>query len=361
MNFTKAEIDAIAQKTKGALVIINRYKLENLISEFERKLGEPEVWSDNKLVTEYSIEMAGAKKKLQVAIRLQDALDELQIAFEVEEWDIVKSVNEELTSQLDNIENLKYLSGKFDNRNVILSVQSGAGGVDAEDWAGMLCSMYQATAKREGWILTTTDLSAGTEGGIKNCDMRIEGENVYGLLKEEFGVHRLVRLSPFNAGHTRETSFALVQVMPIGVEDEIKIEIKEDDLKWDYFMSGGSGGQSVNTTYSAVRLTHLPTKISVQCQNERSQAQNKAMALKYLSSKLAILEAEQKQEFREEFRGSLKSAEWGSQIRSYVLHPYKLVKDLRSNWETNNVEDILENGNIIPIIWSVKRASEAEK
>lgn len=356
MNITKADIESVEKKTKDYLKTVNSYKLKNQIDELERKLGDSEVWTDNVVATKMTKELTSSKKELAIIKAIEDNLEEVRIAFELEESESLEIAYIHLIEVLNTIENQKFLGGKFDSSNVILTVQSGAGGIDAEDWAAMLCSMYQACAKKQGWILTTTDISVGLEGGVKSCDMRIEGTNIYGLLKEEFGVHRLVRLSPFNSAHTRETSFALVQVMPIGIEDDIKIEIKDEDLKWDYFMAGGSGGQSVNTTYSAVRLTHLPTKTVVQCQNERSQIQNKAMAMKYLQSKLAIIEAEQKEDLRQDIRGSLLNVEWGSQIRSYVLHPYKLVKDVRSNWETGNVDDVLENGNILPIIWSVKRA-----
>jgi peptide chain release factor 2 len=192
------------------------------------------------------------------------------------------------------------------------------------------------------WKSTIVDMTSGSEGGVKTATIKLEGDDLYGLLKEESGVHRLVRLSPFNSAHTRETSFALVEVMPLDIET-VNIEIHEKDLKWDFFMAGGHGGQSVNTTYSAVRVTHLPTKTVVTCQNERSQIQNKQMA------------DEKNSAARGELKGSEKSASWGNQIRSYVMHPYKMVKDLRSAYETNNVDNVLVRGDIMPIIWSVKR------
>jgi len=207
------------------------------------------------------------------------------------------------------------------------------------------------------WEVNLISLSNGEEGGVKSATIEVRGLQSYGYLKEEAGVHRLVRISPFNSGGTRETSFALVEVIPDNVIDEVEaFEIKEEDLKWDTFMAGGKGGQSVNTTYSAVRVTHLPTKIVVVCQNERNQIQNRQIALKHLKNKLAVLEVQKHQELKKELRGEFHSPEWGSQIRNYVLHPYKLVKDTRSGFETTNVDKILEQGELLEIIWSVKKA-----
>ena len=215
--------------------------------------------------------------------------------------------------------------------------------------------MYQAFAKKQGWVSELTYLSAGEEGGVKTATLKIKGQFAFGLLKEEAGVHRLIRLSPFNAGHTRETSFAMVEVLPEGLDEEVEIDLEEKDLRWDYFMSSGKGGQSVNTTYSAVRVVHLPTGISVTCQNERSQQQNKLQALKYLKNKLAILKLKEQQQLKEELRGDWQSPEWGSQIRSYVMHPYKLVKDHRSGCETQDVEGVLAGEGLLDFIWAMKR------
>jgi peptide chain release factor 2 len=317
--------------------------------------------NDIKLWSDYIKQTEIARKIAKLTIDKDLFLDinntKLELLMSVEEGDNL--LTEKLYLKLQELFNIytqsKFLDGRFDLSDAILSIQVGAGGVDAEDWASMLVSMYQAFCMNQKWECIITEINVGLEGGVKKCSLKIQGNNVYGILKQEFGVHRLIRLSPFNSGHTRETSFALVEVIPLGLDDLIQIQILDSDLKWEFTTSQGAGGQSVNTTYSAVKLTHLPTQITVQCQNERSQVQNKQMALKYLKSKLSILEAQKRDEFKQEFRQNYQKPEWGSQIRNYVLHPYKLVKDLRSNWETSNVDAILEKGELLDMIWSIKK------
>jgi peptide chain release factor 2 len=233
------------------------------------------------------------------------------------------------------------LSSELDPMNAIVSIHAGAGGTEAQDWAEMLLRMYLRWAEKKEFKTTIIDTLPGDEAGLKSVSFTVEGDYAYGYAKAEIGIHRLVRISPFDAGGRRHTSFASVFVYP-EVDDEIKIEIDEDDLRIDTFRAGGKGGQHVNKTDSAVRITHLPTGIVVQCQNERSQHKNKAMAMKYLKSRLYERELEQKNEKLDEENKLKKDIAWGSQIRSYVLHPYKMVKDHRTNLEIGNAQKVLD-------------------
>jgi len=321
----------------------------------------PGFWDNVQQAAEINQQIAVLNKQIDQWLTYKNALEDWQIAFELQDAEQFNRLWQELQQLSKEIEISQFLTGQFDSRSALLTVYAGAGGVDAQDFAAMLVSMYQAFAKKQGWTSELIYLSVGEEGGVKTATLKIVGQFAFGLLKEEAGVHRLVRLSPFNAGHTRETSFAMVEVLPEGLEEEVEIELDEKDLRWDYFMSSGKGGQSVNTTYSAVRVVHLPTGISVTCQNERSQQQNKLQALKYLKNKLAILKLKEQQQLLEEIRGDWHSPEWGSQIRSYVMHPYKLVKDHRSGFETQNVEDILAGEGLLDFIWAMKKVKNKNK
>ncbi len=290
-----------------------------------------------------------------------DVRDALQLAHEAEtigEHDLrsdLEKTLQQLTARFADLEFYVLLSGKHDRSNAILAIHAGTGGTDAQDWAAMLLRMYLRFCEQQGWSVNVVDRSVGQEAGIKSATLEVQGLFAYGYLKTEAGVHRLVRISPFDAEAMRQTSFALVEVIP--ELDEIKeMEIDPKDLRIDTFMSGGHGGQSVNTTYSAVRIVHLPTKITVQCQNERSQTQNKETAMKILKAKLhQRMLAEQHKE-KQELRGEYTEAAWGNQIRSYVLHPYKLVKDHRTKFETKNPQDALD-GNLKPFIEAMLRFS----
>jgi len=254
----------------------------------------------------------------------------------------------EITGHFDKLKAQLKFKGPYDDHDAILSLYAGAGGTDAQDWTQMLQRMYTRWAEAHGLKVTMIDESTGEEAGIKSATIEINGNDVYGLLKSEHGVHRLVRLSPFNADHLRQTSFAKVEIMPkIDRSDEVVLDDK--DLKIDVYRSGGRGGQSVNTTDSAVRITHVPTGITVAIQNERSQLQNKETAMTILRSRLAQLQLEQHQDKLSDLKGPIQSAEWGNQIRSYVLHPYKQVKDLRTGYETSNPDSVLD-GNLDPFI-----------
>lgn len=270
----------------------------------------------------------------------------------------IKSQLDLLEKKFSEMEFFTFMSGVHDKKNAIISVHAGSGGTDAQDWAEMLMRMYMRYAEKKNWKISILEEIRANEAGIKSVSLRIEGDFAYGYLKGEHGTHRLVRISPFDGEAMRHTSFALVEILP-EIESE-EMEIDEKDLRIDTFLAGGHGGQSVNTTYSAVRIVHLPTNIVVSCQNERSQLQNKFTALKILKAKLQKIKELEEEAKILKLKGEYKIPEWGSQIRSYVLNPYKMVKDLRSNWETTEVEKIL-NGDIEELIISVIKYNQEIK
>jgi len=253
----------------------------------------------------------------------------------------IQSEIKEATSRLDELELERTLGGEYDARDAIVAIHAGAGGTESQDWAQMLLRMYLRWAERHGYEAEILDISPGEEAGIKSTAIAVSGKYAYGYLKSEHGVHRLVRLSPFDADHARHTSFALTEVMP-EAEADVDVKIEPDDLRIDVFRSSGPGGQHMQKTSSAVRLTHLPTELVVTCQSERSQHQNKEIALKILQSRLLELELAKRAEERAKLKGKRIAAGWGNQIRSYVLHPYKMVKDHRTDYQTSDTDAVLD-------------------
>ena len=292
--------------------------------------------------------MAGLKEEVESWSGLKaraQALDELlELALLEKEDSLTDSMSEELvelSATLDELEFLLMLSGEYDDHNAILALHAGAGGVDSQDWAQMLMRMYLRWAERRGYKTEVLDVSTGEEAGIKSAVVQVSGLNAYGFLKAEKGVHRLVRISPYDGNHARHTSFALAEVMP-DVEDDSDVTINPDDLRIDTFRAGGHGGQSVQKNSTAVRITHLPTGIRVNCQNERSQHQNREIAMRILMARLVELEMQKRAEEMARLKGEHISPEWGNQIRSYVLHPYQMVKDHRTDHSVSDTSAVLD-------------------
>jgi len=268
----------------------------------------------------------------------------IELGMDARDESVIPEVETSFKALKEDLENLRIetlLNGQYDRNNAIFTVHSGAGGLEAQDWAEMLLRMYTRWAEKKGYTVSILDMLRDYEAGIKSATLLVEGDNAYGYLKSEKGVHRLVRISPFDAAGKRHTSFASVDVMP-ELDDDIKIEIDEEDLKIDTYRSGGAGGQHVNKTDSAVRITHMPTGIIVQCQNERSQHSNKEMAMKMLTAKLLELKEQEQKDKVDDIKGEYREIAWGSQIRSYVFHPYNLVKDHRTSEETGNVGAVMD-------------------
>jgi peptide chain release factor 2 len=273
-----------------------------------------------------------------------DLQEMIVLAIEEEDSSLKEEIQLELkklSSRFEQLENQQLFTGDYDNRNAMLALHAGAGGTESQDWANMLLRMYLRWAERQGYQAEALDVSPGEEAGIKNAIVEVRGDDAFGYLKGEHGVHRLVRLSPFDADHARHTSFALVEVLP-EAEETVDLRISPEDLRIDTFRSSGPGGQHMQKTSSAVRITHLPTGLVATCQGQRSQHQNKEAALKVLYSRLLELDRKQKEEERAKLRGERVEAAWGNQIRSYVLHPYKMVKDHRTDYEVHDAEAVLD-------------------
>jgi peptide chain release factor 2 len=309
-------------------------------------MGEPGFWDDQERAAKVSAEHSRTQRKLDEYRRLESDVDDLEALQELaaEDDSIAGELQDQYASVLSRLSNLeleRLFSGDYDAGDAIVTVNSGAGGTDSQDWAEMLLRMLLRYAEQRGFQVEMVEASAGEEAGIKSATFIARGENAYGLFSAEKGVHRLVRISPFDSQARRHTAFAGVEVTPL-VDDVSDVEIDEDDLQIDTYRASGAGGQHVNKTDSAVRITHRPTGIVVQCQNERSQSSNKATAMAMLRSKLLELEERKRQEELARERGEAQSAEWGNQIRSYVLHPYTMVKDHRTNQEMGDVQRVLD-------------------
>jgi peptide chain release factor 2 len=321
--------------------------LEKQIDELELQMQETKFWEDVKKAEEVTKESKRLKDKLGRYNILVSRVSDIEVLFEIMDDEDTESADEiilevkEVEKEINDYKIQILLSGDYDKNNAILTLHVGVGGTDANDWTEMLLRMYTRWCEKKGYSTEIIDLLNGEEAGIKSVTIRVKGENVYGYLKAEKGIHRLVRISPFNANGKRQTSFASVEVLPELTKDQ-DIDIRSDDLRVDTYRSGGAGGQHVNKTESAVRITHIPTGVVVQCQNERSQFSNRDTAMAMLKSKLIELKERAHKEKIEDLTGELKDMGWGSQIRSYVFHPYSMVKDHRTNIETSNVTAVMD-------------------
>lgn len=319
-----------------------RLELERL----EGVIAEPDFWNDSENAQKIVQQRSRIEKSLTEQAGFESAVGDAEVLLEFAPDDAgsfseLETLIARLEKEVSAAESQSLLSGETDANNAICSIQSGAGGTDAQDWAQMLMRMYLRWAERKGFRVEILDEQAGSEAGLKSATFRVEGDYAYGLLANEAGVHRLVRISPFNSGGSRETSFASLFVSP-EIDENIEVDIQEKDLRVDTYRSTGAGGQHVNTTDSAVRITHLPTGIVVTCQNQRSQIQNRAVAMQVLRSKLYELELEKRRAETADLEAAKQDISFGSQIRNYVLHPYRLVKDTRTKFEVSDVESVLD-------------------
>ncbi len=347
----KVDLAATKQPLKEVSDSLDLNGKRNRIAELEKNMEEPGFWDDADRAAKIMQNLKSLKDTVEKVESLNTAYDDIEVlidmAYEENDASLIPEIEEELTAYRDSLEELRIttlLSGPYDKSNAILTLHAGAGGTESCDWAGMLYRMYLKWADKHHFTVETLDFLDGDEAGIKSVTIQVNGENAYGYLKSEHGVHRLVRISPFNAAGKRQTSFVSCDVMP-EIEEDLDVEIKDDDIRIDTYRSSGAGGQHINKTSSAIRITHFPTGIVVQCQNERSQHQNKDKAMQMLKAKLFILKQEENAAKAQGIRGEQSEIGWGRQIRSYVLQPYTMVKDLRTDVETGNVNAVLD-GNI---------------
>ncbi|MBT3705049.1 peptide chain release factor 2 [Candidatus Peregrinibacteria bacterium] len=363
MHEYKTKLEDLKKFIDRGLESQNLPEVRTELEKLNAEIASEGFWNDADKAQEVSKKASGLQKKIdkwqgiaEEADELMGLLPEISPEKDADAADDFKQMVDELETKWSRLEVETFLGGKYDSANAILSIHAGTGGTDAQDFAEMLSRMYTRYVEKADqhgeneWKVTILDQSRGDEAGLKSITLMIEGDYSYGYLKGENGVHRLVRLSPFNSGNTRETSFVLVEILPSTEEaSEDDIVIDEKDIRVDVFRASGHGGQSVNTTDSAVRITHEPTGIVVSCQNERSQHQNKDFAMKVLKARLAdLMEKEQASELSE-LRGGKTEMSWGNQIRSYVLHPYKMVKDHRTDYEENNPDKVLD-GDLIGFV-----------
>ncbi|MBE3101953.1 MAG: peptide chain release factor 2 [Firmicutes bacterium] len=318
------------------------------IEELEDQMNAPDFWNDLERTQKVNQEVKTLKNKVDRYNRTKNRLDDISVLIELGQEMDDPSIVEEILNEVEQLDKIveimqleTLLKGPYDSNNAIISLHAGAGGTEAMDWVSMLLRMYTRWCEDNGFQVKTLDFLPGEEAGVKSVTLHVTGENVYGYLKAEKGVHRLVRISPFDASGRRHTSFASLDVMP-DIEDDLTVVIRTEDLRIDTYRSSGAGGQHVNKTESAIRITHIPTGAVVQCQNERSQTQNKETAMKMLRGKLLEIKEREAQEKTNEMKGEMKKIEWGSQIRSYVFHPYNMVKDHRTNVETGNIQSVMD-------------------
>ncbi len=324
--------------------------MSNEIEKYENEMEAPGFWDDVAHSQEVMKKVKGMKDTLMEFNAIQTAYEDtetmIEMAQEEEDPELIEEIGPMITEFADRLETLRIttlLSGEFDKDDAVLTLHAGAGGTESCDWVGMLYRMYTRWAEKHGFTTEVLDYLDGDEAGIKTVTVQIHGENAYGYLKSEKGVHRLVRISPFNAAGKRQTSFASCDVVP-DLPDDVSVEINESDIRVDTYRASGAGGQHINKTDSAVRITHIPTGVVVQCQNERSQHKNKDRAMKMLASKLYVIKQQEHLERISDIRGEILDNGWGSQIRSYVMQPYTMVKDHRTNAETGNVQAVLDGG-----------------
>lgn len=318
------------------------------IEELEREMEAPDFWNDAEVSASKMKNLNSLKSDVEVYASLEEKIDEIKTLIEMgdeeEDLSLIPEIEEAISAYEEAFEKIRIktlLSGEFDRNSAILSLNAGAGGTESCDWASMLYRMFTRWANAKGFTVDELDFHEGDEAGIKSVTFQVNGENAYGYLKSEKGVHRLVRISPFNAAGKRQTSFVSCDVMP-EIEEDIDIEVRDEDIRIDTYRSSGAGGQHINKTSSAIRITHFPTGIVVTCQNERSQFQNKDKAMQMLKAKLLMLKKQENMDKEAEIRGEVTEIGWGNQIRSYVMQPYTMVKDHRTNAETGNVSAVLD-------------------
>ena len=344
-KYTLSTYDETLKEVKDSLDLENK---ERRITELDKSMEEPGFWDDPERSTKTVREAKNLKETVDGYKHLEQQYEDIQVMIEMgyEENDPamipeIQEMLDEFVKELEELRTKTLLSGEYDGCNAILKLNAGAGGTEAMDWCSMLYRMYQRWADKKGFTTEVLDFLDGDEAGLKSITLQVNGENAYGYLKSEKGVHRLVRISPFNAAGKRQTSFVSCDVMP-DIEEDLDVEINPDDLRIDTYRSSGAGGQHINKTSSAIRITHLPTGIVVQCQNERSQFQNKDKAMQMLKAKLYLLKQQENAEKLSDIRGDVKDINFGNQIRSYVMQPYTLVKDHRTNAENGNVNAVMD-------------------
>lgn len=345
LRFRLLESENTVKNLKEALAID---KLKTEVSELEEQSSAADFWDDMANSQKVMQKIGSLKSKISsyenVKNDYDDALVMIELANEEEDPDLLEDCTnsvEEIEKRLEELTLSTLLSGELDNNNALLTFHAGAGGTEAQDWAEMLFRMYNRWGERHGYKVSTLDYLDGDVAGVKSATILVEGENAYGYLKGEMGIHRLVRVSPFDSSGRRHTSFASLEVMP-EIDDDIEVEIREEDIKMDVYRASGAGGQKVNKTSSAVRLTHIPTGIVVSCQIERSQHQNREVAMKMLKSKLLEIKERENLERIEDIKGDQKEIAWGSQIRSYVFMPYTMAKDHRTGFEMGNINAVMD-------------------